>query len=105
MHPPRPILLRGEGLLRRGTITLATVHYELWHRAPATIRPPTREPTTRPIWSGTVQVRDVQHTWLPSELVWLSLMEDHYRLTVRLEGTSPRYIAVALTGFEPDPDP
>jgi len=98
MRPGRPILLRGEGHLRRGSVTLATVQYRLWHRRPAEL---SQGLTREPRWAGTVQVLQVQQPWHPVDSLWLSLADDGYRLAVRLVGQGPKYTAIGIAGLQP----
>jgi hypothetical protein len=99
MRPPRPIFLRGEELLCPSEGALATAHYELWLRLPA---PGTERAEPHPHWMGTVQLVDVEAGWSATEWLWLHLVSDRYRLAVRLEGSGPQYLAVGLSGLQPD---
>jgi hypothetical protein len=76
------------------------VQYELWH-----LHPPLSPvvPRDRQGWSGIATVLESLASWPPAEPVWLHLMDDSYRLSVRLAGAGPRYIMVGLTSLEPEP--
>jgi hypothetical protein len=100
VHPSHLVLLRGEGLLRQGSLALATVRYQLWHTTPEGLPPAS---STRAAWAGTIQVLAALRVWSPTAPVSVHLVEDAYRLLARLEGSGPRYSLVGLTSLEPEP--
>jgi hypothetical protein len=83
-------------VFRLGAQDLALVQYELWHLPP----PALVVRRNHPGWSGTVTVLELLARWPAAEPVWLHLMDDAYRLSVRLAGSGPRYIMVGLTSLE-----